>query len=334
MSEEWNSRTEEEQKLEPKTADYSAPEQSPVYKSQDPVYSGTSTPQTGSGQNTYSGSGYNNNGYNQNTYSGSSYNNNGYNNNSTGSNNSGAGYNNNTGTNNSGAGYNNSTGYNNNSTGYSNAQYGNQQYGTQQTGYGVPPQYGTQQTGYGVPPQYGYQGANGNNSKKKEGEGFGIASLVLGIISVLLFCTCINYVLAIMAIIFGIIQMATREKKGAAVGGIITSAISIIVASVFWIVLYGSAVKAAGGWEEFLEEYRDEYGNSSPYDSFNSPGGYDNDFDFDLDFDDYSDLYDYDFDDYSDLYDYDYDYYDGAEDWQEGGYQPMESIPGIKNLTK
>lgn len=43
--------------------------------------------------------------------------------------------------------------------------------------------------------------------QKGDGRGYGIASLILGIVSVLLFCTCINWVTGILAIIFGIIQI-------------------------------------------------------------------------------------------------------------------------------
>lgn len=71
-------------------------------------------------------------------------------------------------------------------------------------------------------PKYGATG-------KKIGLGFGIASMVLGIISLLCFCTCINVVLAILAIIFGIIQIVSYEGKGMAIAGIVTATISVIL---------------------------------------------------------------------------------------------------------
>ena len=46
--------------------------------------------------------------------------------------------------------------------------------------------------------------------QKGDGRGYGIASLILGIVSVLLFCTCINWVTAILAVIFGLIQYHKR----------------------------------------------------------------------------------------------------------------------------
>ena len=69
----------------------------------------------------------------------------------------------------------------------------------------------------------------GQTQTKGTGTGFGIASLVLGILSVFTFACCINYILAVLAIIFGIVQMVKNEKKGLAIGGIITAVISIVL---------------------------------------------------------------------------------------------------------
>ena len=69
----------------------------------------------------------------------------------------------------------------------------------------------------------------GQTQAKGTGTGFGIASLVLGILSVFTFACCINYILAVPAIIFGIVQMVKNEKKGLAIGGIITAVISIVL---------------------------------------------------------------------------------------------------------
>ncbi len=101
--------------------------------------------------------------------------------------------------------------------------YGYQQSNPQGNYY----QQNNQQGNYYQQPygQYQQTGANG----KKIGQGFGIASLVLGIISLILFCTCINIVLAIVAIIFGIIQIVKYEKKGMAIGGIATAGASILL---------------------------------------------------------------------------------------------------------
>ncbi len=73
----------------------------------------------------------------------------------------------------------------------------------------------------------------GQTKAKGTGTGFGIASLVLGILSIFTFACCINYILAVLAIIFGIVQIVKNEKKGLAIGGIVTAVISIIVGILF-----------------------------------------------------------------------------------------------------
>ena len=42
---------------------------------------------------------------------------------------------------------------------------------------------------------------------KGDGIGFGVASLVLGAVSILMFGCCVNYILAIIAIALGIVQL-------------------------------------------------------------------------------------------------------------------------------
>jgi hypothetical protein len=76
--------------------------------------------------------------------------------------------------------------------------------------------YEAEETVYeGEPVDY----SQGNSGKK----GFGIASLVLGICSVIVCCCSAFLALpcAIMAIIFGIVQLKRKEAKGMAIAGII-----------------------------------------------------------------------------------------------------------------
>ena len=87
---------------------------------------------------------------------------------------------------------------------------------------------------------------------KGDSIGFGVASMVLGILSMLTFCCCVNYIFAVLAIIFGIVQMVKSNKKGMAVTGIITAAISIIISIIFWIAAY------SGGAEYNLKEYQEK----------------------------------------------------------------------------
>ena len=71
---------------------------------------------------------------------------------------------------------------------------------------------------------------------KKDGIGFGIASLVLGIMS-LCVCCFINYIFAFIAIVFGIIQIVSSKRKGMAIAGIVIAVVAIIISSVFWILI-------------------------------------------------------------------------------------------------
>lgn len=118
-----------------------------------------------------------------------------------------------------------------------------------QTGY-------SQQTQYQQP--YGQQYQQPGMATKNDGTGFGIASLVLGIISIFTVFCCINYILAILAIIFGIVQIVRSKQKGLAIGGIITAAISIVGATIFWIfvsVAGSSATDEMGPLQDYIEEY-------------------------------------------------------------------------------
>ena len=123
--------------------------------------------------------------------------------------------------------------------------YGMPQNGAGQYGYGAP-QSGANQYGYGMPQGAGQQGWTQTpyqtysyvqqSQRKDEGMGFGIASMILGIVSVLLFCTCLNWITGILAIIFGIVQLVKYRQKGFAITGIITAAISLLLS----IVMYAS----------------------------------------------------------------------------------------------
>lgn len=128
-------------------------------------------------------------------------------------------------------------------------QYSQQSYGTQ-----TPHMKPYAQSAYGQT-VYGQQ-ANGGKPQN-DGTGFGIASMVLGIISILLFCTCFNIITAIIAIIFGIIQLVKSKKKVFAIVGISTAAVSIILTIVFWIVVAPSI--STDYYKTFKTEYPDLY---------------------------------------------------------------------------
>lgn len=126
-----------------------------------------------------------------------------------------------------------------------------------QNGYGQPNggvnynQNGYSQTGYNQPP-YGA-------ATKSDSTGFGIASLVLGIISIFTFFCCINYILAVIAIVLGIVQIVKSSKKGLAIGGIVTAVISIIGATIFWVLIGSVGASEMGPMQDYMEEYMQDY---------------------------------------------------------------------------
>ncbi|WP_455720407.1 hypothetical protein [Agathobacter sp.] len=124
--------------------------------------------------------------------------------------------------------------------------YTQPQYNQQPTSTYTQPQYTQQPASPYAQPQYNQQAASPYTQSpysqptppvKEKGDsiGFGIASMVLGIASVLLFCTCFNIVTAILAVIFGIIQLVKNKNKVFAIVGISTAAVSIILTVIFWV---------------------------------------------------------------------------------------------------
>lgn len=109
-------------------------------------------------------------------------------------------------------------------------------------------------------PGYEDNGYNRDLKERKSGNGFGIASLVLGLISLVLFCTCINIPLAILAIIFGIIQLVRGGNKGMAIAGTATGVVSIIALVVYWTLFMGG-ISRFGDFRQFPYEYEESYPN-------------------------------------------------------------------------
>lgn len=92
--------------------------------------------------------------------------------------------------------------------------------------------------------------------QKPVSQAFGIASMVIGIVSLVFFCSCINIPLAIMACIFGIIQLTKPEtSKVMPIVGIITSALSVIL----FVVLFLLLVLSADFTDNFEEEFNKYY---------------------------------------------------------------------------
>ena len=154
--------------------------------------------------------------------------------------------------------------------------YSQQQYTYSQQPYGQPQQqYVYGQLPSDQPPQdnqqqyvYGQQPGD-QPQQDRDSVGFGVASLVLGILSVLLFCLCcVNFFTALLAIIFGIVQIVKSKHKGMAIAGIITAAISVILSIFLWSGAFAN-LRALGDvdvYNEWLEDYYDRFGNYYNYD--------------------------------------------------------------------
>lgn len=106
-----------------------------------------------------------------------------------------------------------------------------------------------------------------NAYEQPKQHGFGIASMVLGIIAVVLFFSLINVPLAILAIVFGIIQLTKKEAQGMSVAGIITGALSLILGFIFWVFVIFIYLKSsfAGSYEQSAPSESYEYYDDGSY---------------------------------------------------------------------
>ena len=117
--------------------------------------------------------------------------------------------------------------------------------------YGKP-DYGNAGEQYGNP-NYGQA------SQKGQGIGLGIASLVLGILSILLFLTCLNFILGLVAIVLGIIQIVKNQKKGMAITGIVTAVVSFVLTILVYIGVF--AYIGTDDFQDLYNQYYEEYSN-------------------------------------------------------------------------
>jgi hypothetical protein len=132
----------------------------------------------------------------------------------------------------------------------------------------------TTQSGYYGQPNYNVNGAP-QQEKPEGGIGFGITALVLGIIALITFCTfCVNVPCAILAIIFGIIQLVRGNGKGLAIGGLITAGFSLVAMIVFWVVVGIGMPKMSdmSDWDSYMKQYENQLDNND-YDYDDSEDG-------------------------------------------------------------
>ncbi|WP_329123576.1 DUF4190 domain-containing protein [Streptomyces sp. NBC_01465] len=136
-------------------------------------------------------------------------------------------------------------------------------------GYGYPsypsaPQAPGAYPGSGYPGYPGYAGQGGwNTMQQAPMNGFGIAGMVLGIISVVIFCAWgIGIILGILALIFGILgrKRANRGEAnngGMALAGIILGSIGIVIgAVVLGFIIWAIATDADSDDDPFSDTYQ------------------------------------------------------------------------------
>lgn len=153
----------------------------------------------------------------------------------------------------------------------------------QQEGFGQQPEVNRQDNynqepvdsgaqGYGQPNGSAYGGQNQqtplsgyaepvyhnqyNNYNQEESQGFGIASMICGILALVTCCCwCPCAPLAVVSIVLGIIQLSKGTAKGMSIAGIVCSAIGLIMMIVFLVA--GIFMNSSEGYQDFLHEYNE-----------------------------------------------------------------------------
>lgn len=108
---------------------------------------------------------------------------------------------------------------------------------------------------------------NEKDDGKDDGTAFGIASLVLGIISLLLFCACINWITGILAIVFGVLQIVKCRERGFAIGGIVTAGLSLVLAAALYLSIAAGMSEMDMDYDTLYDEYFGPQ-NDDGYDAF------------------------------------------------------------------
>ena len=125
-----------------------------------------------------------------------------------------------------------------------------------------------------------------NGNSRPSNYGLAIASLIMGIVSLVFFLFLLNIVSAIVAIIFGIIFLINTNSgakgRGLAVAGIITSLLSIVLCIGSYVLIFQNADNISKMFENELQN------NNSPFYYYEDNG---DDSDLFKDFDGIEDFY-------------------------------------------
>lgn len=98
-----------------------------------------------------------------------------------------------------------------------------------------------------------YSDSGNRQSGSGLGSGFAVASLILGIISLVLFCLTVNVITAVLSIVFGAIYLKKgyAEKRGMAIAGLILSIVSIVL----WIICLAVGLSILGSGINMMNYY-------------------------------------------------------------------------------
>ncbi len=121
---------------------------------------------------------------------------------------------------------------------------------------GSSPQPDYNQQGSYSQPDYSQQNYSQQNYSQPS-SGFGIASMVCGILALItccLWCTCIP--LAVVSIVLGILQIQKGTAKGMAIAGIVCSSIGLIL--FIALTIYGNYLQSSGLYNEIMRELQME----------------------------------------------------------------------------
>ncbi|MDD6381175.1 MAG: DUF4190 domain-containing protein [Lachnospiraceae bacterium] len=97
---------------------------------------------------------------------------------------------------------------------------------------------------------YGYNGYYQPDNSR----GFGIASMVLGIISLLCFCSFLNILPAVLAIIFGAVSLSRRKGNAFAIAGIVCGIISLALL-VITVILFARNLDLMNAFQDYMNHY-------------------------------------------------------------------------------
>lgn len=98
-----------------------------------------------------------------------------------------------------------------------------------------------------------------NEKQKKPGSGPGVASLIMGMIALVLFLMFINIPLAILSIVLGVIGIAGYERKGAAIVGMACAVLSLVLFIGSWAIMFGNDHLLSVAEDLYLGDGMQEY---------------------------------------------------------------------------